>query len=148
MLTQLIEEFLKKKKWKYTRLQDSNVFLFGITGKNGQFQCVIDLGENEQELAVYSICSVKVSEDKRPQTSELLNIFNYYLFAGNFEMDHLDGEIRFRTAMHLFGLELTEAFIEEFIMSNIVIIDQYLPAIIGLAFGGLTINQALMKVDV
>lgn len=147
MLTQLIEEFLKKKKWKYTRLQDSNVFLFGITGKNGQFQCVIDLGENEQELGVYSIYSVNAPDNKRSMLPELLNVFNYYLFIGNFEMDHLDGEIRFRTTMHLHGLELKAIFIEEFIMSNIFTLDRYSLAITGFVFGDLTVDQALEKVE-
>jgi hypothetical protein len=146
MLTKTIEQFLDKKKWKYTKLKDSNVFLFGITGKNGTFQCVIDLGESEKEFGVYSICSVNAPNDKIPLVPELLNIFNYYLFAGNFEIDHFDGEIRFRTTMYLYDLELTDTFIEEFIMSNIVIMDKYLPGIIGFTFNDLTINDAIMKV--
>lgn len=147
MLTELIEEFLEKKKWKYSKLEESNVFLFGITGKNGQFQCVIDLGENEQGIGVYSIYAVNAPDDKRSMVPELLNVLNYNLFVGNFEMDHLDGEIRFRTTMHLHGLELTANFIEEFIMSNIFTLDRYSPAISGFAFGDLTVDQALEKVE-
>ena len=55
MLTRSIEQFLAKRKWKYTKLKDSNVFLFNIKGSNGPFQCVIDLGDNENEIGVYSI---------------------------------------------------------------------------------------------
>lgn len=129
MLTQLIEEFLKKKKWKYTRLQDSNVFLFGITGKNGQFQCVIDLGGNEQELALYSICGDRAKTENYDKLLVILNEINYNLLFGNFELDKNDGEIRFRTTMLTNGLELNESFLEEFILTHLRTMDEQLPRV-------------------
>lgn len=129
MLTQLIEEFLKKKKWKYFPLEDSNVFLFGITGKSGQFQCVIDLGENEQELALYSICGDRAKTENYDKLLVILNEINYNLLFGNFELDKNDGEIRFRTTMLTNGLELNESFLEEFVLTHLRTMDEQLPMI-------------------
>lgn len=126
MLTKLIEQFLDNKKWKYTKLKDSNVFLFGITGKNGQFQCVIDLGENEQELALYSICGDKAKTENYDKVLNTLNEINYSLLFGNFELDKNDGEIRYRTTMFLNGLELNENFVEEFVLTHIRTMDEQL----------------------
>jgi hypothetical protein len=136
MLTKTIEQFLDKKKWKYTKLKDSNVFLFGITGKNGMFQSIIDLGENENEFALYSICSDRAKRENYGKVLEILNQLNYNLFLGNWELDTKDGEIRFRTTMFLHGFNPSESFIEQFILTHLSTVDSQLQRVyVGILLG-------------
>ena len=74
---------------------------------------------------------------------QLLNNLNNKLVFGNFEMDLQDGEMRFRTSILYNHIELNQKVIEELIMSNIITMDKILPAIIGLMFGEISVEQAL-----
>jgi hypothetical protein len=74
---------------------------------------------------------------------ELLNILNYQLFFGNFEMGLEDGEIRYRSSISFNNIELNSSFIEELIMASIITMDKTLPSIMGLMFGDISIKEAL-----
>jgi len=143
MQINIIKDFLKSQEWQFTQLEGKNILLFGIGGKNGKFQCIADLIEEESKLIFFSVCGVNTPTNKRQDMLQLLNGLNYKLFLGNFEMDLQYGEVRFRTSVSFKHIELNQNFIEELIMSNIVIMDKSLPAILGLIFGEINIEKAL-----
>ncbi len=43
MQINIIKEFLKCQEWQFTQVEGKNLLLFGIGGKNGNFQCIADL---------------------------------------------------------------------------------------------------------
>ena len=43
MQINIIKEFLKNQEWQFTQVEGKNLLLFGIGGKNGNFQCIADL---------------------------------------------------------------------------------------------------------
>lgn len=144
MLINIIKDFLKSQQWQFTQVKDKNILLFGIGGKNGNFQCVVDLGEEEEErFSFFSVCGPYTPAEKRHGMLELLNALNYRLFFGNFEMDMEDGEIRFRTSIPFKNIDLNPKYIEELMMTNIFAMDQSLESIVGLMFGDMSIEKAL-----
>ncbi len=138
-----IKDFLKSQEWQFTQVEGKNVLLFGIGGKNGKFQCIADLIEEENRLIFFSVCGANTPESKKQDMLQLLNSLNYQLFFGNFEMNLQDGEIRFRTSISLKHIELNRNFVEELILSNIITMDKSLPSIIGLMFGEISVENAL-----
>lgn len=138
-----IKAFLDSQQWQFTQIEGKNVLLFGIDGKNGNFQCIADLIEEEKRFIFFSIYGANTPLDKRQLMLELLNALNYRLFFGNFEMDLENGEIRFRTSILFNNIELNQNFIEELIMINIITMDKGLPSIKGLMFRDISIAQAL-----
>lgn len=143
MQINIIKDFLKSQEWQFTQVEGKKVLLFGIGGKNGNFQCIADLIEEENRLIFFTVCGANTPANKRQDMLQLLNDLNYKLFFGNFEMDLQDGEIRFRTSISFIHIELNQNFIEELIMSNIVTMDKSLPSIVGLMFGEISVEKAL-----
>ena len=143
MQIKIIKDFLKAQEWQFTQVEGKNVLLFGIGGKNGNFQCIADLIDEDNKLIFFSVCGANTPESKRQDMLQLLNDLNYKLFFGNFEMDLQDGEVRFRTSISFKHFELNQGFIEELIMSNIVTMDKSLPSIVGLMFGEISVQKAL-----
>jgi len=139
----IIKDFLKSQQWQYTKVDGKNVLLFGIGGKNGNFQCIADLIEDEKRFIFFTVCGANTPTDKRQIMLELLNFLNYRLFFGNFEMDLEDGEIRFRTSISFNNIEVNQNFIEELIMTGITIMDKSLPSLVGVMFGDMSIKKAL-----
>ncbi len=143
MQINIIKDFLKSQEWQFTQVEGKNVLLFGICGKNGNFQCIVDLIEEENRLIFFSVCGANTPESKRRDMLQLLNDINYKLFFGNFEMDLQVGEIRFRRSISFNHFELNQNFIEELILSNIETMDKSLPSIVGLMFGEISVEKAL-----
>ena len=143
----LIKEYLKKQDWQFSKLEDKNVLLFGIGGKNGNFQCVADVNEEEQKFIFFSICGANAPLEKRSEVLGLLNQLNYTLFLGHFDMDVEDGEIRYKTSILYKHITPNTDLIDQIIMTSIVAMDTYLPAIMGVMFGGLTPTQAIEAID-
>jgi hypothetical protein len=142
MKINIIKDFFKSQGWQFTQVEGKNVLLFGIGGKNGNFQCIADLIEEDNRLIFFSVCGANTPSNKRPEMLELLNNLNYELFFGNFEIDLEDGGIRFRTSISFNHVELNIEFIEELIMSNIITMDKSLPSIMALMFSEISVEKA------
>ncbi len=146
MQINIVEDFLNRRDWQFTQLNDKNVLLFGISGKNGTFQCIADLVENENLFVFFSVCGVNVPSEKKSDMTDLLNAINRGLFFGNFQMDRANGEVRYRTSVLYQNLNINESFIEELIMRNIVTMDRCLPSIMNLIYGNISVDEATQQV--
>lgn len=141
MLEKIIN-FIKKREWRFTSIEDEPRVIISISGFNGTFQCIADARENEEQFIFFSICSVNVPDDKKLLMCELLTRLNYGSFLGNFEMDYEDGEVRYKTSICCNSLELTDNILEHIIMINIVMMDTALTGIMKLIYGDITAKEA------
>ena len=78
---------------------------------------------------------------------EFLHRANYGLHMGNFEFDGSDGEIRFKTSIDADGAVLNTVLSRNAIYMNCLMMDRYLPGILGLIYGEMTAVEAIDKVD-
>lgn len=147
IMFQQIVEFFKQQEWQFTTIEDKAIALLGISGKNGKFQCVADVREDEKKFIFLSICGANVPENKRIQVNELLTRLNFGIFLGNFEMDFEDGEIRFKTSIYFGDSELSSEIIENLILSNISTMDLYLDAIMKLIYGNHTALEIYERIE-
>ena len=141
MLEKIIN-FISKKKWRFTSVEDESRIVIAIKGINGTFQCFADAREEEEQFIFLSICSVNVPDDRKLLMCELLTRLNYGLFLGNFEMDYEDGEVRYKTSICCNSSELTDNILEHIIMINIVMMDTALTGIMKLIYGDITAKEA------
>lgn len=135
MKINIVKDFLKSQDWKFTQVEGKNILLFGINGKNGDFQCIVDLIEENSQFIFYSIYAANISKNKKYSILELLNALNNKQVIGNFEMGLENGEIRFKTNFVYHNLSLNQEYISELIMANIVTMDENLPNIISTMYG-------------
>lgn len=142
-----VKTFLKENEWEFSKNEKSNIFMFGIGGENGTFQCVIDIKDDNQRVVVYSFCGSNCPKNKQKDMLNLLNYINYSLFLGNFEMDQEDGEIRFRTSSYFDNIKPSAKFVQDLVIPNLYAMDKHHPLIMSLIHGGLNLREAIKSFD-
>ena len=96
------------------------------------------------QLGVNSFIPNKALPPRRPAAMELLTRINFELALGCFEMNLVDGEIRFRTSVAIPGPDITPGLVEHLLRSNICIVDERYPQIMAVLYAGVTPEEALI----
>ena len=146
-MLELIIDFFNKQEWHYTLIEAKRIVVLRMSGKNGAFQCIVDIQEDEQKFIFFSFCPANVPGIKKVEMSELLTRLNFGRFYGNFEMDYNEGVIRYKTTLYYDTLQITPKIIEHLIMSNIIAMDTALNGIIQLIEGDITPLQAFHLIE-
>jgi hypothetical protein len=94
-------------------------------------------------VAFYAHVQRRVPDEKRPALTEYLTRANYGLWLGNFELDLRDGEIRYKTSLHLADGELTAEMLAALLRVNGDTLDRYLPGIMSMLWNDLSAEDAL-----
>jgi hypothetical protein len=77
--------------------------------------------------------------------AELLTRLNFNLKHGNFELDHEDGEIRFKTSHFTQSQPMTPEAMEHLIFNNLALVDTYYEVIMNVLHAGMTPQRALAR---
>ena len=141
-MLELLTSYFEKQEWDYSHDEDNTIFLFGISGENGNFDCVADLKESEKSFIFFSIVGTKTPEEKKTPMAELITRLNFDKFLGNFDLDFEDGEVRYKTSIIYSEIEPDMEWIDNLIMTNLVIMDQCLPGLTGLMYKDLAPLEA------
>ena len=128
------------------RREDSTIHL-SINGKNGIWISFAKVFEEQQRLALYSICPVTVPEEKMPGISEYLSRANYGLLIGNFELDNTNGVIRYKTSIDVEGDRLVPNLIKQLVNANFSCMDMYLPGIMKVIYGNESPSEVIDKIE-
>lgn len=139
---QQIINYLKEKDWVSSPIEDKTIVILGMSGKNGKFQCVIDVREQEHKIIFFSIFSSNIPENKRVGMAELLTRLNYEKFFGNFDMDFETGQVRYKTSFFYGNSLVNDDMIDNLIMTNIITMDLSLDGLMQYIYGGLTPQEA------
>ena len=138
-------DHLQQNGFRFGRVDDDQTLLFFMSGRNGTYSCV--LGVQDAVFRVLTTIGCRAPAEKRVATAELLNRINWILTIGNFEMNHADGGICFRTVLDCRGGELTDEMVEMTVRMNIVTVDRFHPAIMTLLWNDLAPEDALALVE-
>jgi len=133
-------------KWKYHRFADRPILFCGFNGDDvlWDFNMVArQKSDGDFLLAVSSFIPNKARPERRAAVSELLTRINWELTLGCFEMNHADGEIRFRTSMILPDADITDAIAEHLMRSNLCIVEDRMPQIMAVLYSDVTPEDAL-----
>lgn len=140
-------EFFEEDDWDFTWVEGLSVLNVDFSGKHGTWTCYAQARELQQQFVFYSVCPVKVPEDRRAALAEFITRANYGLILGNFELDYSDGEIRYKTSSDVEGSTLTHAMIRQMVYANVLIMDRYLPGIMNVIYGSQSPADAIHSIE-
>jgi len=140
-------EFFSDDEWPFTQIEEHSALRTSFGGDSGEWTCYAQAQEEQKRFLFYSICPVKVPEEKRVAMAEFLTRANYGLITGNFEMDFSDGEIRYKASIDVKDDRVSAALIRNLVYANVLTMDRYLPGIMSLTYGDVSPAQAIALVD-
>lgn len=130
-----VMEFFKTYDWPVIRMEGETALQTTFQGKNGQWSCYIEIEEEQDLIAFYSLCPVNATATKRSHIAELLVRINHGLLVGHFGMDWESGEIYCKTSLNIRGEQFHPIMIEKIAFANVMIMDQFLPGILAVLYG-------------
>ncbi len=144
-----IVKFFKEEEWEVFPVEGETVLQMGFAGDNGNWMCYAQVVEDEEtaQFIFYSVCPVNVPENKRLSVAEFITRANYGLLIGNFELDLVDGEIRFKTSIDVKNDRLSSALFQPLVYTNVVMMDRYLPGIMAVIYGGVSPENAIAHIE-
>jgi hypothetical protein len=122
--------------WPYSEVDGAPVLVTELSGSEGRWDFYAQVVEDKELVLLYSISPQRVPVERRLDVSEFLTRANYGLADGNFELDFDDGEVRFKTVLHVEGDELDDLLVKRIVRSNGAALETYLPTIGSIIAGG------------
>lgn len=141
-----ITTYLKADGWPIHEIKGQTAYSMKCQGKNGEWTCVAQAYEDNRQFVFYSSCPMRATSERYAAIAELLTRINYTMLSGNFEMNYLNGDIRYRTSVEMPGHELGAFVIARVIYGNVESMDLYLPAILAVIENGSTPLDAICEV--
>ena len=146
-IMQSVLEFFRQDDWDVRPLGDTDsVLQVGFRGDHGEWDCLAVVLEPSSHFLFYSVCPVSCPPDKIAVMMEFLHRANHGLNLGNFEFDVADGEIRFKTSIRM-KRGLDHELCQGLIHSNVLVMDEYMPGILGVVEHGMSAEAAVMVVE-
>ncbi len=140
-------EFFRRDEWDVRMLGDNeSVLQVGFRGDHGEWDCLAVVLEPSGHFLFYSVCPVRCLPDQINAMMEFLHRANHGLNLGNFEFDVADGEIRFKTSIRIRD-GLNHELCQGLIHANVLVMDEYMPGILGITAEGMSPEAAIMIVE-
>lgn len=144
-LANVVTEFFTQDEWPFVTMEEGTAYKVNFQGDNGQWVCYVQTWEDQQQVAFYSICPLKVPETKLLPVAEFLTRANYGLIIGNFELDFSDGEARYKTSIDIEGGTLTPEIVKQMVYANVIMMDRYLPGLMSVIYGETSPSEAVAQ---
>jgi len=96
-IAKVVEELFYNKGWTYSRTDDLT-FQFGFRAHDIRFDMQAHIGEDRPTLVIYLKIPFHTPKEHFPAVAEFICRANWDLVIGNFELDYLDGEIRYKVS--------------------------------------------------
>jgi hypothetical protein len=117
--------------WPYSEVAGAPVLLSELSGPEGSWDFYAHAVEEKDLVLLYSIAPHRVPAERRLEVSEFLTRANHGLADGNFELDFDDGEVRFKSVLHV-PAELDGLLVKRVVRLNGTALETYLPSIAAL----------------
>lgn len=122
--------------WAYERVTDQPWLRSLFESPAGQWLCLIEAQDAQQQLHFYSVGKGQVPADRHEEVLQLFSRLNYSgSFLGSFELDCQDGEFRYRTGVDTRLLHNSAANFKTLLQDNVGVMEQYLPQIKDVILG-------------
>jgi hypothetical protein len=146
-LLERVKQAMVEMEWKFGEDAERLMLLTAYGGRHGLYFCVLQVRQDHPLIAFYTYVQCRVPEEKRRAVAEFLTRANYGLWLGNFEMDFHDGEIRYKTSLHLGDGELTTEMLAALLHSNGGTIDRYLPGMMSVLWNDVSAEDGIGLIE-
>ena len=140
-------KFFKEDNWSFTKVKKQSVLHLAFQGKNGKCDCYAQAREKEKQFIFYSVYPTKVPKPKRRAVGEFLLRVNCGKIIGSFELDFINGEIRYKTSIGINNNSLTSGTIKDLVYTNMMMMEQYLPGIRFVMSGDMSPEEAIAEIE-
>ena len=131
--------------WPFSEVRGAQVLVSDLSGPLGTWRFYAQAVDEQRLILLYSVCPLRAPAERLAEVSQFLTGANYGLAAGNFELDFEDGEIRYKTPIHIQGDGLDRDTVKRLVRSNGTAMETYLPGI-GAVIAGTPALRALERV--
>lgn len=139
--------FFSEDDWPFSKLQGSDTLRLAFQGENGQWNCYAIARDEQAQFIFYSMCSLVVTEEKRPAIAEFTARANFGLVPASFEFDFESGEIRLKSSLDVTHLDISSSAIEQIVYTNVTLMDRYLPGIISVLEQDANPKDAIQSIE-
>jgi hypothetical protein len=138
-----LKNLLPEMGWRFAEDPAHATLLMCSGGKNGSYFCVLHVFPEHPLIHFSSYVQCRVPEEKRATMAEFLTRANAGLWLGNFELDFSDGEIRYKTSLHIGDGLLTTDMVSALVGANVGTADRYLPGIMSVLWNDVSPEDAI-----
>jgi hypothetical protein len=146
-LLERVKNALVEMEWRFGEDPDRPNLIMGSGGKNGCYSCLLQVHPQYPLIAFYSHVQCRMPDEKRAAMAEFLTRANYGLWVGNFELDFRDGEIRYKTSLHIGDGVLTTDMLSALLRANLSTIDRYLPGVMSVLWNDVSAEDAIGLIE-
>jgi hypothetical protein len=122
----IIKKYLERIGVEYQTREQGAVIDFEVEAPQGQWNCMLLL-HGRSGIGFYSVLPFVVPESQRAELALHLMWLNNERVFGNFELDLVSGEIRFKTYIDCEGTALNERMLDRTMLINVATMQKYLP---------------------
>jgi hypothetical protein len=144
-LKPIVEAALRTLEWRWIERAPS-VLALHINGARAVYQMLIAIDEAMAQVVCYCLLPVRIPAERRAATAELLMRASFPLPLGGFELDFDDGETRYKVGIDVENGVLSPRMVQNMIAMCCATFDRFHPAIMRVAFGGVTPIEAMRKI--
>jgi hypothetical protein len=140
-------EFLRDDGWHPQQLDNRTIFRVYFAGEHGDVRCYAQIRVDLEQFLFYVIAPVKAPEAMLPAVVEYITRANYGLRIGCFEVDYVDGEVRYKSSLDFEHETLTPGLIRNAIYPAVHTMDFYLPGLLAVMYGNKTPKEAIAEIE-
>lgn len=145
-----VVKYLEKEDWKFnvSTGSDRSLVHMGVAGRNGNFNVVISVNDEDKLVLLYVISPIKVPEGiKRINVADFITRANFGLVIGNFEMDFADGDLRYKSSVQFKDGVLSNQMIEDLIGKSVCTMDHYFAGLMKVIYSDTSASEAISEIE-
>lgn len=141
-----IKNFLDADDWHYSFDEDKGVFTFNLSLSNKLKKVSYRIRVFSDSYACYAYSPLE-ADDCKAEMAEFITRANYGLRNGNFEMDHTDGELRYKCFVNCDGTAPGTQIIKDSIYIPAAMYKRYGNGIVSVIFGVQSPEEAVAECE-
>lgn len=139
----ILQQFCHDSGIEFHRVGPSSFVSF-YSSQHGKLPVFCHIDGNV--LCFSSVLPFSVPKAKQPDVLVYLNLVNLQVAVGNFEMEQLEGEIRFRTSLDCANGALTPHMFAALLLRNLLACEHYLPGLLRILFANARPGEAIQAI--
>lgn len=137
VIANAIKSYLKEDDWHFSFDEESGLFEYGLSlrSKIKKISYIVDV--KESDYIVYAIAPIGADEEDKKMIANM----------AEFELDMIDGEIRFKCFVDCDGITPTEDMVRHSIHCPAAMFNRYGAGIVDIIYGNATAKEAVEKCE-
>lgn len=146
-LAALVKNWLDTEEFNYDFDEERGRFFYNLTikGKMNPLRYIIGVSTNL--IVFYAVAPLRADEQYLSAAAEFVNRANYGLNLGCFELDHNDGEIRYRMSVNCDGVTPSKTVLDDCFYMPASMFERYGDGLASVLFGFETAKDAVEKIE-